>query len=146
MSGLGDPAAIDRNWTTFDRYLATADGKAVIGADYVWDAAYAPNLTGGNGGLYFAGPNAVGTYGGPVPVYTPGAFKPGSSVIHFDPAEAPPGTVYLMDPTDGYGQGVRRLTPVEAGVLTDLGYTVYQSPVYALLVIGFGFLRRRPAT
>ena len=146
MSGLGDPAAMDRNWTTFDRYLATADGTAVIGADYVWNPAYTPNLTGGNDGLYFAGPNAAAAYGGPVPLYTPGVWRPGSSVFHLDPAEAPPGTTYLMDPTDGYGPGVRRPNPVEMAMLTDLGYTVYnadQSPVYAVLIIGFGLLRRR---
>ena len=142
MTALGDPAGIDSNWTTYDRYLATAGGTPVIGGDYVWNSAYTPNLTGGNGGLYFAGPNAVAVYGGPVPLYTPAVWKPGSSLTHLDPADAPPGTVYLMDPTDVYGSGVRVLTPVDAAMLTDLGYTVYQ-PVYALFFIGFGFARRR---
>jgi len=142
MTALGDPAAIDTNWTTYDRYLATGDGTPVIGSDYVWKAAYTPNLAGGNGGLYFAGPNAVAVYGGPVPLYTPGVWKAGSSLTHLDPADAPPGTTYLMDPTDGYGSGVRVLTPVEAAMLTDLGYTVYQ-PVYAVFFIGFGVARRR---
>jgi 4-hydroxy-tetrahydrodipicolinate reductase len=61
---------------------------------------------------------------------------------HPQKADAPSGTTYLMDPTDGYGSGVRVLTPVEAAMLTDLGYTVYQ-PVYAVFFIGFGVARRR---
>lgn len=124
MTGLGDPSSIDRNWTTYDRFLSTANGTPVIGSDFVWNSAYAANLTGGNGGLYFDGPNAVAAYGGPVPLYTPGTWKAGSSLTHLDPAGAPPGTTYLMDPTDGYGPGVRALTPVEVGLMKDLGFTL----------------------
>ncbi|MCH9722565.1 MAG: hypothetical protein K0U67_10955, partial [Actinomycetia bacterium] len=124
--------------TTYDSFLAAADGTSPIGGGYVWDAAYLSNLTGGNGGLYFDGPNAVEAYGAPVPIYTPGTWTPGSSLSHVDPADAPAGTVYLMDPSDGYGPGVRALTPVEAGILTDLGYTIH-----VLFFVGFGVLRRR---
>ena len=139
ITGFGtDPNSIDRNWTTYDSFLAAADGTSPIGGGYVWDAAYLPNLTGGNGGLFFDGPNAVGAYGAPVPIYTPGTWTPGSSLSHLDPADAPAGTVYLMDPSDGYGPGVRALTPVEAGILTDLGYTIH-----VLFFVGFGVLRRR---
>ena len=139
MTGFGtDPGGIDRNWTTYDRFLATADGTSPISGSYVWDSAYTPNLTGGNGGLYFTGPNAVTAYGGPVPIYTPGTWTPGSTLTHLDPADAPPGTVYLMDPSDGYGPGVRVITPVEIGIFTDLGYTIH-----AFFFVGFGVLRRR---
>lgn len=143
MTGLGDPSSIDRNWTTFDRHLANAAGTSPIGGDYVWNAAYTPNLTGGNGGLYFAGPNAEAAYGGPVPLYTPATWTSGSSLTHLDPAHAPAGTTYLMDPSDGYGPGVRVLTPVEAGMLADLGYTVYQGPVFAVFFLGLRLRRRR---
>ncbi len=143
MTGLGDPASIDRNWTTYDSHLVTATGTDPIGADYVWNAAYTPNLTGGDGGLYFNGPNAVAAYGGPVPLYTPGTWKSGASLVHLDPADAPAGTTYLMDPTDGYGPGVRTLTPVELAMLEDLGYTVYQPGSYAVLFVGFLLRRRR---
>ena len=143
QSGIGTPASVDRNWTTFDTFLSTSNGTAVIGSDYVWDSAYSANLTGGGGGLYFDGPNAVLAYGGPVPLYTPGTWVDGSSLSHLDPAHAPTGTTYLMDPSDTYGPGVRVISPVEVGILTDLGYTV--SPAYAVFFIGFGFLRRRPA-
>ncbi len=141
QTGLGDPANIDRNWTTFDGFLSTSDGTAVVGADYLWNADYTANLTGGGGGLYFDGPHAVQAYGGLVPLYTPGAWVAGTSVSHLDSADAPAGTTYLMDPTDLYGPGPRVITSVEAAILTDLGYTV--SPGYALFFIGFGFLRRR---
>jgi VCBS repeat-containing protein len=141
QSGIGDPASLDRNWTTFDTFLSTSNGTSVIGGDYVWDAHYTANLTGGGGGLYFDGPNAVLAYGGPVPLYTPGTWIAGSSVSHLDPAHAPAGTTYLMDPTDLYGPSPRVFTPVEVGILTDLGYTV--SPGYAIFFLGFGLLRRR---
>ncbi len=132
MTGLGDPSGtIDRNWTTYDKYLATANGVSPIGGDYVWNAAYTPNLTGSGGGLYFTGPNAEAAYGGPVPIYTPSPWSSGSSLTHLDPADAPAGVTYLMDPNDGFGPGVRVVTPVELGVLKDLGYTVYQGPFYA---------------
>ncbi|MCB9409822.1 Ig-like domain-containing protein [Mycolicibacterium sp.] len=139
MSGFGtDPAATDRNWTTYDSFLATAGGTSPISGTYVWDATYAPNLTGSNGGLYFAGPNAVAAYGGLVPLYTPDPWTPGSSLTHLDPDFAPPGTIYLMDPSDGFGLGVRVLTPVEQAMLTDLGFTVH-----AFVFVGFGLLRPR---
>lgn len=139
MSGLGsDPSSIDRNWTTWDSFLVGADGFSPIGATYVWNSAYTPNLTGGNGGLYFAGPNAVAVYGGLIPLYTPDTWTPGSSLTHLDPAAAPPGTVYLMDPSDLYGPGVRAFSAVEIGILKDLGYTVH-----AFVFVGFGLLRRR---
>jgi len=144
QSGIGDPASIDRNWTTYDTFLSTSNGTSVIGGDYVWDANYTANLTGGGGGLYFDGPNAVLAYGGPVPIYTPGTWIAGSSVSHLDPAHAPVGTTYVMDPSDVYGPGVRVFTPVEVGILTDLGYTV--SPGYAIFFLGFGLRRRRRST
>ena len=80
----------------------------------------------------------MAAYGGLVPLYTPDPWTPGSSLTHLDPAFAPSGTVYLMDPSDGYGLGGRVITPVEQGILSDLGFTVH-----AFVFIGFGFLRRR---
>ncbi len=131
ITGMSDPSSIDRNWTTFDRYLAAPGGVSPIGSDYVWNAAYTPNLTGGNGGLFFVGPNAKAAYGGPVPLYTPSSWASGSSLTHL----APGSINYLMDPSDGNGPGVRALTPVEVGILTDLGYTVYQGPFFAVFLL-----------
>jgi len=145
LSGISSPTSNDRNWTTYDSFLSTADGTAVINADYTWNTAYSANLTGADGGLYFDGPNAVAAYGGLVPLFTPEPWEPGTSVVHFDPDRAPSGQTYLMSPYYDRGAGVRTLTPVEMGMLTDLGYTVvYPSGVsVAFLFIGFGFVRRR---
>ena len=57
MSGFGtDPAATDRNWTTYDSFPGHRRRHSPISGTYVWDATYAPNLTGSNGGLYSPGP------------------------------------------------------------------------------------------
>jgi len=144
LTGVSSPSDMDQNWTTYDSFISTSDGTAVIDPNYVWNAVYTPNLTGGNGGLYFNGPNAVAAYGGPVPLYNPGTWASGSSISHLDRADAPAGVSYLMDPSDGYGPGVRVISAVEIGILTDLGYTI--SPGYAFFFIGFGLLRRRRGT
>ena len=139
ITGMSDPSSIDRNWTTFDRYLAAPGGVSPIGSDYVWNAAYTPNLTGGNGGLFFVGPNAKAAYGGPVPLYTPSTWASGSSLTHLAPGSAN----CLMDPSDGNGPGVRALTPVEVGIMTDLGYTLYQGPFFAVFLL-VRLRRRKP--
>ncbi|MGV0991560.1 MAG: Ig-like domain-containing protein [Mycobacterium sp.] len=146
LSGIGAPGSIDTNWTTFDSFLSTSGGTAVINSDYSWNSAYDANLTGGNGGLYFDGTNAVAVYGGPVPLYTPGTWTSGSSVTHLKATPVKPtGTTgYLMDPSDGYGLGVRVLTPVEIGIMQDLGYTIVSpSSASVFFIVGFGLLRRR---
>ena len=63
-------------------------------------------------------------------------------MVHFDPAGAPPGVTYLMDPSDGYGLGVRTLSAVEIAMLKALGYTVYQNGGIAFIFV-FGLRRRR---
>ena len=120
LSGMADPAT-DRNWTDYDRFLRAADGQAVIDdAGFAFKPQYIANLTGGNGGLFFGGPNAVAAFGGPVPLFTPDPWATSSrSVSHVN---ALPG--YLMNPFYGYGPGVRALSPVEVAMLRDLGYRV----------------------
>ena len=50
----------------------------------------------------------------------------------------------LMNAMAGTGLGIRTLSTVELGILTDLGYTVKQNPVAAsMLFFGVFFLRRR---
>ncbi len=146
LSGIGSPGSIDTNWSTYDSFLSAANGTAVINPDYTWNTAYNANLTGGNGGLYFNGPNAVAVYGGPVLLYLPGTWASGSSVTHLNPTPVKPTgtTAYLMDPSDGYGLGVRVVTPVEIGILRDLGYTIVTpSSASVFFIFGFGLLRRR---
>lgn len=142
LTGVNPTNLGNTNWTTYDSWLSTSDGTKIIGPNYVFNTNYTANLTNGNGGLYFGGPNAVAVYGGPVPLYDPGSFSNGSSVSHLDPNYAPAGVNYLMDPTVGNGPNTRSLSAVEIGILKDLGYTVYQSGSY-VFVFGFGLLRRR---
>ncbi|MGI9162195.1 MAG: Ig-like domain-containing protein [Mycobacterium sp.] len=146
LSGISSPGNTDTNWSTYDSFLSASDGTAVIDPGYNWNTAYNANLTGGNGGLYFDGPNAVAVYGGLVPLYTPSTWASGSSVTHLSPTPVKPtGTTgYLMDPSDGYGLGVRVITPVEIGILKDLGYTIVTpSSASVFFLVTFGLLRRR---
>lgn len=130
-------------WTVFDSFLVNADGTTAIGSDYLWRNAYTPNLTGGNGGLYFGGTNAVAAFGGLVPLYTPSSWESGSSISHLNDRTFTGSNRKLMNAQVFSGQGIRTLTPVELGILADLGYTIAPQPGSAALAfIGVFFLRR----
>jgi hypothetical protein len=111
-----------------------------------WNTAYNSNLTGGNAGLYFGGPNAIAVYGGPVPLYTPSPWEAGSSVTHLNDSTFTGVATQLMNALADTGKGIRTLSAVELAIFKDLGYTVVPAPVTAtaLLFIGLVFLRRRP--
>ena len=132
-------------WTRFDSFMVTSSKVKVIGPTTLrWNTAYNGNLTGRNGGLYFGGPNAVAAYGGPVPLYTPGTWTAGSSVNHLNDAVFTGTNKALMKAIVATGQGLRALSPVELGVLKDLGYAVVPVPGGAALVlVSVMFLRRR---
>ncbi|MGX9790567.1 Ig-like domain-containing protein [Mycobacterium sp. MMS18-G62] len=121
----------DTNWKFYDQFITDSTGAKVInGSTFEWNTAYDPNLTGGNGGLYFAGANAVAAYGGPVPLYTPKPYTSASSVAHLDDNtfnNTDPNSENakkMMNAKDGEGLGVRVVSAVESGILTDLGYTM----------------------
>ena len=135
----------DTYWTKFDSFIGNSSGTKVINrTGYKFNTAYNTNLTGGNGGLYFLGPNAVAAYGGPVPLYTPKPWEGGSSVSHLDDDTFTDSDTMLMNAMAGTGLGIRTLSAVELAILTDLGYTVKQNPVAAsMLFFGVFFLRRR---
>ena len=139
--GPGDNTG--RQWTTFDQFMVTADGTPVISDTYRWRTAYDANLIGGNGGLYFGGANAVAAYGGYVPLYTPDPWEEGSSVSHLDDFTFTGVSTQLMNAVTDTGLGIRVLSPVELGILKDLGYNVTDAPMVAFVFIGFGLLRRR---
>jgi len=130
-------------WTVFDSFLVNADGTTAIGSDYLWRNAYTPNLTGGNGGLYFGGTNAVAAFGGLVPLYTPGSWESGSSISHLNDRTFTGSNRTLMNAQVFSGKGIRVLSPVELGILADLGYTIAPQPGSAALAfVGVFFLRR----
>lgn len=144
LSYIDEPGYnLGRNWTEFDRYVVTADDVAVIGGNYRWKGAFNTNLTGGDGGLYFAGPNAVAAYGGLVPVYVPDPWEPGSSGSHLDDFTFTGADALLMNALADVGPGVRVIGDVELGILMDIGYSVAPRPtVAALMAVGLVFLRR----
>jgi autotransporter-associated beta strand protein len=71
-------------------------------------------------GLFFGGPYAKEVFGGPVPLYAPTTFQPGSSIGH-DNTTSPIG---LMNPNITPNT-VRRLQPYEIAMLLDIGWNVY---------------------
>lgn len=128
-----------RNWITFDSFLVTADGSSPIGSDFKWNSAFNSSLT---SGLYFAGPNAVAVYGGPVPLYTPSPWESGSSISHLSDYAFYGNNDQLMNAKVSLGPSLRTLSTLELAILKDLGYTVNSQAVYVLF-LGIGLLRRR---
>lgn len=121
-------------WSTFDQFVTTRDGVSPINAEtYLWDADYDPYLTGYGGGMFFTGANAVAAYGGrPVPLWTPAVWSEGSSVMHLDDNVFSGPNHAMMDHAAlGLGADNITLSPVELGILEDLGYTVVPNPWFA---------------
>ena len=133
-----------RTWSAMDEFIVTSDNVSAIGSDLRWNNAFNQNLTGRNGGLYFGGASAVDAYGGLVPLYTPNPWQSGSSVSHLDGSTFTGANRQLMNPSTRSGLGVRTLSPIELGMLEDMGYSVV-SPMQTqtLLFITVIFLRRR---
>lgn len=125
-------------WTVFDSYIVSSTGAPIINSStYVFNTAYNSDLTGGNDGMYFKGPNAVAANGGPVRLYTPNQWEPGSSMSHL-------AANYLMKAIINSGPGFREVSPVELAILSDIGYTVTSGPgAPVLLFVGFVTLRVR---
>jgi hypothetical protein len=123
-------------WTIYDSFVVNAAGvRPISPSDYSWNTTFDPNLTGGNGGLYFAGPQAVAANQGYVALYTPSPFTTGSSLSHRSASNT------LTSAIKSTGPGPRKLSPVEIGILADLGYTVAGTPV--LLFVGLLPVRPR---
>ena len=144
LSYLDDVGYNDgRQWPVFDSFVTDQNGTLVINGSYRFKTAFNTNLTGGNGGLYFSGANAVNAYGGPVPIYTPDPWESGSSGSHLDDYTFVGLDAQLMNALSDTGLGVRVLSPVEQAILEDLGYTVSTPSWASLMFVGLIFLRRR---
>ncbi|WP_431238651.1 Ig-like domain-containing protein [Mycolicibacterium aichiense] len=136
------------NWTTFDKFMVDKNGNSVFfGPDgTTFNTAYNPNLTGGvSNGMYFGGANAMAANGGnPVPLYSPNPWESGSSMSHLNDDYYTGANEKLMNASSDTGLGVRTLSPIEIGIMKDLGYTmVSASPTVAVLFIGLMLVRRR---
>jgi len=120
LSGADDVLGQNTNWTRYDSFLRAPDGSLVIDEALLIKPQYLPNFTGANGGLFFAGPQAMAAFGGPVPLFTPENWATASrSVSHVNSL---PG--YLMTPFYGRGSAVGSINPVEQAMLRDLGYVI----------------------
>lgn len=113
-----------RSWTSMDGFIVTSTGAKPIGSGYRWNTAYDGNLTGAKGGLFFGGAHAVAAYGGLVPLFTPNPWESGSSVSHLDDATFTDANQMMMNAKTDTGLGIRVFSPVEVGILRDLGFTV----------------------
>lgn len=121
------------NWSTYAEFITNSSGTAAIDPmTYTWNSAFDPNLTGGNGGLYFFGTNEALAFGGqPAPLYAPAKWEAGSSLSHLNddyfnnPDPTNPRYLQLMNAADEPGPaGPNYLSSLEIGILKDLGYTM----------------------
>jgi hypothetical protein len=124
-------------WTVYDSYVVNSARKKVISSTYSWNTVYNTNLTGGSGGLFFGGPNALSANNGIVSLYTPSTWRSGSSLSHLNDSVFFGTRRALMRATVSKGPNLRTLSPVELGILKDIGYQVSNgSGTSALMVFG----------
>ncbi|XPF94345.1 hypothetical protein ACM9HF_20410 [Colwellia sp. RE-S-Sl-9] len=158
---LGFSSLIDQNgvgffndeWSTFDTFLQDSTGEKVVTDTFfinqpVWDAA---SVGGTGNGLYFGGANAVAANGGnAVEIFSPTTWVDGSSGSHIDGTPFP---TDMMKYDRDFGPETRDYSPVDVGILTDIGYTrvastsVPETGTLGLAFLGLAglFLRRRKA-
>lgn len=110
----------------FDKHLGDATGPIINNTTAVMDAArWSAAVVGGTGnaGLQWHGTNGVAANNGqPIPLFSPAEFSNGSSIAHLDD-DFYTGVALLMESATGTGQGVRTLSPMERGMMMDLGYS-----------------------
>lgn len=120
------------NRSDYDRFIVTADGVKVFN-NMAWSTANDPKITGGDGGLYFGGANAIEAYDGNlVPIYVPPTWST-SSIHHLDDFTFTGDDEMIMNAGTNGGLAPRVFSKVELGILEDLGYYVVnpENPPYA---------------
>lgn len=115
-------------WLKWDSFVVDQNGNKVIGTDFRFKEEYLPNLNGSNGGLFFAGPNALAAYGAPVPLQAGSLSHLSASAF---PYNGPVSNRKVMSPSLLNGTILRTLSPVELAILADLGYKVVGVPPIA---------------
>ena len=119
------------------------NGATFLTNQATWDAARTTSV-------FFGGPNARAANGGnAVDLYTPNVFSNGSSIAHLNTAN-PAYSSSMMKHDRDYGpQEARTWSPIEVGILSDLGYVaaVPEPTSVAMLLFGLagviGVARRR---
>ncbi|MEH3138930.1 MAG: Ig-like domain-containing protein [Mycobacterium kyogaense] len=113
-------------WSVYDSFLTTADGTSLFGADGKLRPDAQDYLDGLNGGAYFGGAHAIAAYGGkPIPLSKSG------SPSHLDRFVFSGDDFKLMnDKSPGPGwHDVRYISPIEYGILQDIGFTLRPAPI-----------------
>ena len=124
--GPGPGSAPVTNRTTFDEFVVNAEGTKVLNDDFTFNTEFDPNLTGGNGGLFFGGPHAMAAYDGkPVPLLTDSPWSV-SNICHLNGHVFTDENRKVMNSGNEFTEGpeAHALSPVELGIFEDLGYTV----------------------
>ncbi len=153
----GDPAGSPTGWFPFDRFVADSTSAIIDGGTFSlsltrWNSASVGGT--GSNGLFFNGLNAMLANGGNVvPLYAPTTWSNGSSGSHLDTDFFTGANAQMMNHS-GVAQGldIRALSPIEIGVLKDIGYSLVAVPepgAATLWLLGsafaFAFRRRRSA-
>lgn len=136
--GSGDTSLEAGTWNRFDSFLVQCGGASVFSSSErinqaVWDAASVGD--GSPDGLCFNGGNAVLANGGNlIELYSPNPWNDGSSGSHlnsnnpqFTGVPQNLGSMMRHDGADG-SYDTRVYSPIEVGMLTDLGYTRVTAP------------------
>jgi autotransporter-associated beta strand protein len=127
-TGAGNPDV----YSSYDRYLQRGNGAGatslfntnISNSNYgsFANTALTDTFTNQNNtttGLFFGGKYAQEVFGGPVPLYAPASFSPGSSIGHDN--TTPAGLMNFNTPPNT----VRTLQPYEIAMLLDIGWNVY---------------------
>lgn len=140
------------NWTTFDQFLTTSAGAGSPLIDHTTFAWVGPDsvLTGGGtppsyaaNGMFFSGTNAMAANSNnPVPIYSPSTWENGSSGSHTADNYFTGSNQLMMNAATTFGPGIRTLSGIEIGMLTDMGYslTAVPEPSTYALILGLGAL------
>ena len=126
-------------YSVFDSFMTNASGTPLINpSTFTFNPNELSTLTGGNNtllaapsptGYYFDGRWTRASFGGqPVPIFSPNPYEPGSNGSHVDDnTEATHSDLMSAAAEASYMAGVvmaRTYSPAEAGMMTDLGYTL----------------------
>ncbi len=135
-SSFFDPPGVATIWAPFDRYVADSSGAIINDTTFVlnttrWNTASVGG-TGPVNGLLFNGPNAMAANGGnPVALYSPTTWEEGSSGSHTDSDFFTGANEQLMNSESSVldGLDLRTLSPIELGILQDIGYTLLATAI-----------------
>ncbi len=135
------PSTSPTLYSIFDSFLTDANGTPLVTpGTYTFNRKELFTLTGGNNtlmtapsptGEYFYGSHARAAFGGPVPIYSPSPYQVGSNGSHIDDNTVAThgdlmNAVTEASATPGVAM-TRIYSAAEAGIMTDLGYTLVPS-------------------